>query len=211
MNTTEQNKTIDTFMESKGEYISYKDQGGGECWGEYKPNKYNSDWGLLMGVVDKIESLDSFFGSPSNYQVKMENNHCCIQSNEVTNWEQDILGVGEAKKETVYDACVKFITWYNQQVQNIENDKLIERMHKESGWDNRFPFEEGDDYYTVENNNIIWSCWDDQSEIFHDEDPNKAYYNSVGEAVEYLKTTNYTEANVYDYGTGTNNYIIKLK
>ena len=57
MNTTEQNKTIDTFMESKGEYISYKDQGGGECWGEYKPNKYHSDWGLLMYVVDKIEKL----------------------------------------------------------------------------------------------------------------------------------------------------------
>ena len=30
-----------------------------------------------------------------------------------------------------------------------------------------FPFNEGDDYWTIENGEVIWSCWDDVSEELH--------------------------------------------
>jgi len=39
-----------------------------------------------------------------------------------------------------------------------------------------YPFEEGDDYYTLDNGEFILSCWDDVSEEIHRENPNKVYY-----------------------------------
>ena len=60
MNTTENNKLIDDFVGSKGEWHSSKDSWGSEVWGEYKPNNYHSDWNLLMEVVHKITILEEF-------------------------------------------------------------------------------------------------------------------------------------------------------
>ena len=28
----------------------------------------------------------------------------------------------------------------------------------------KYPYSEGDDYYTIDNSDIIWSCWDEVSE-----------------------------------------------
>lgn len=40
-----------------------------------------------------------------------------------------------------------------------------------------YPFNEGDDYWTVEDSGeLIWSCWDEQSEEIHDANPNRIYY-----------------------------------
>ena len=52
--------------------------------------------------------------------------------------------------------------------------------------ENRYPFSEGDDYWTIENGEPIWSCWDDQSELFHDENPNNQYFKSKKEAVNWI-------------------------
>lgn len=40
----------------------------------------------------------------------------------------------------------------------------------------RYPFKEGDTYYTVENGLLVCSCWDDTSEELYDADPEKVYY-----------------------------------
>ena len=40
----------------------------------------------------------------------------------------------------------------------------------------KYPFNEGDDYYTIINGTFEWSCWDDISEEMHDANPNKVYY-----------------------------------
>ncbi len=51
----------------------------------------------------------------------------------------------------------------------------------------RYPFEEGDDYWTIENGRVVWSCWDDISEQMHDENPNQVYYKSLVDAKDALQ------------------------
>lgn len=50
----------------------------------------------------------------------------------------------------------------------------------------KYPFNEGDDYYTIEDGQVVWSCWDDISEELFDENPNKKYYKSFDEALKLL-------------------------
>lgn len=46
----------------------------------------------------------------------------------------------------------------------------------------KYPFNEGDDYYTIEDGQVVWSCWDNISEELFDENPNKKYYSTKSEA-----------------------------
>jgi hypothetical protein len=57
----------------------------------------------------------------------------------------------------------------------------MERYTKE------YPFDEGDDYWTIEDNEIVWSCWDDVSEEIHAENPNQMYFDTEYKAHEYLR------------------------
>jgi hypothetical protein len=65
-----------------------------------------------------------------------------------------------------------------------------------------YPYEEGDDYWIVlktdegyDDNTgyyyngiiAIQSCWDDVSEELHRENPNKQYFNSLHEVLQYAK------------------------
>lgn len=50
-----------------------------------------------------------------------------------------------------------------------------------------YPFEEGDDYYTIEpNKNILFSCWDQESRDIHDENPNRIYFKTFEEASAFV-------------------------
>lgn len=57
---------------------------------------------------------------------------------------------------------------------------------------NKYPFNEGDDYWTIEENStnteleVVWSCWDDLSEELHDENPDRKYFKSENEANKEL-------------------------
>ena len=42
-----------------------------------------------------------------------------------------------------------------------------------------YPFKEGDTYYTVEDGQLIASCWDSVSEEMHDADPHTVYFRLV--------------------------------
>ena len=53
----------------------------------------------------------------------------------------------------------------------------------------KYPFNEGDDYWTIENSEVVWSCWDDVSEELFDENPNKKTFKSEEEAVGFLNKT----------------------
>ena len=53
----------------------------------------------------------------------------------------------------------------------------------------KYPFNEGDDYWTVENGEVVWSCWDDVSEELFDENPNKKTFKSEEEAIGFLNKT----------------------
>lgn len=47
----------------------------------------------------------------------------------------------------------------------------------------QYPFNEGDDYWTIE---AVWSCWDDVSEEMHDANPLQKYFSTEEEAYEFL-------------------------
>ena len=59
---------------------------------------------------------------------------------------------------------------------------------KKSEMISAYPFNEGDDYWTIDNDNefgeyrVVWSCWDDISEEYHDENPLQVYYRTEDEA-----------------------------
>lgn len=102
MNTTENNKLILDFRGLIPEYettnplfnITY-------C--------YHSNWDLLMQVVEKIESLHE-----SN-NVLIGTNITYVQiHNKVRNEQETFKGVADTKIEAVYNACVTFINWYNE-------------------------------------------------------------------------------------------------
>jgi len=50
-----------------------------------------------------------------------------------------------------------------------------------------YPFNEGNDYWTIEDGEVIWSCWDDVSEEMHDNNPNKEYFMTKESAINHLK------------------------
>lgn len=68
--------------------------------------RYYSDWNWLMTVVDKIESL--------NFSVEMnrqeEGDYQCL----IVKKEIIVQTFSSNKMESVYQAVVKFIKWYEQ-------------------------------------------------------------------------------------------------
>jgi len=73
-----------------------------------------------------------------------------------------------AVKDEVYREVILFIDYYNA----------------------RFPFKEGDDYWAIEDDGTLsdLSCWDDQSEIMHLQNPDRKYFSSEKEGLEYIKS-----------------------
>jgi hypothetical protein len=88
MNTTENNKLIAEFLHGKN---------------ANHPNQYHENWNEIMQVVEKIESLA--------YDVQIILDYCIITNGDYSQTTQ----LGGAKIHSVYNACVEFIKWYNQQ------------------------------------------------------------------------------------------------
>ena len=66
--------------------------------------KFDTDWNWLMEVVEKIES--------KGFNFEIKRNWARISrkgENIVLRWEED-----RNKIDAVYNACVEFIKWYNQ-------------------------------------------------------------------------------------------------
>lgn len=68
-----------------------------------------------------------------------------------------------------------------------------------------YPFNEGDDYYTIENGEVVESCWDDVSEDMHDYNPNKIYFKTKEEAESVLKNSNPMNNVISEYIEAVNN------
>jgi len=69
--------------------------------------KYHSSWDWLMEVVEKIEGV-----LPDDSVITIQYKDCNIPVNE---GEFDIYINATTKIEAVYNACLEFIKWYNQQ------------------------------------------------------------------------------------------------
>jgi hypothetical protein len=76
-----------------------------QAW-EDVPSLFEYDWNWLMQVVEKIESL--------NFAIKVVVNEALIFCED---WESlDYIYAREKTKiEAVYNACVEFVKWYNEQ------------------------------------------------------------------------------------------------
>lgn len=89
---------------------------------------FNSDWNKLMLVVDAIENIDlsdyhykwlDYDGVTINNNfngvtVDIEGNSCYIGVElDLDPYSMISKGEGNNKKEVVYDACVKFVKWFN--------------------------------------------------------------------------------------------------
>ena len=73
-----------------------------------KDLKYHLDWNWLMEVVEKIESL-----LPDDSFVTIEYKSCWIPIYD----DEQPFGIEcreETKTQAVYNACIEFIKWYNE-------------------------------------------------------------------------------------------------
>jgi len=95
-------------------------------------------------------------------------------------------------QKVYHEAYSSFIRMMDKELDNAgckyadqyANRILSEKeKEKEKG---QYPFQEGDDYWTIEGGGVVWSCWDYVSEALHDKNPNQVYYKSREEAVKQL-------------------------
>ena len=106
----EDNKLIAEFMGSKvtinnyfvnGMYQTLKDE----------ELKYNSDWNWLMEVVEKIESLTDINSNGCFMVLESIGFNAKFIFDDGTRILKD--NKGESKIQSVYNACIEFIKWYN--------------------------------------------------------------------------------------------------
>ena len=85
--------------------------------------RFYDSWDWLMCVVDKIESLHPQNNSCTQFRVKISGKSCVILDEFIngTDYEKDFLNLyfnfHDSRRSTVWNACVKFVQWYN--LQNI--------------------------------------------------------------------------------------------
>lgn len=72
--------------------------------------KFDTDWNWLMEVVEKIESVDN-----NEFTVKIFNSSCEITGFETYPNFFIFANIMESKITAVYNCCVEFVKWHNQQ------------------------------------------------------------------------------------------------
>jgi len=114
MNTTENNKIIAEFLgyksETKSDYLIFEipSNDGKNYKVIDKDLEFYSNWNWLMEVVEKIESLGFVFNITSGNTTVLKN-HAAIYQTLIYRID------GRKKIQAVYNTCVEFIKWYNQQ------------------------------------------------------------------------------------------------
>ena len=118
-NIVEQNKLIAVFM--GGLYTLSFELKKGEMWvpihgicrydtiesGRGQTLQYHRSWDWIMPVVEKIENFNH---SATLFIIEDERCHIDTQNG------FEIDSVGHTKIEAVYNACIEFIKWYNNQI-----------------------------------------------------------------------------------------------
>lgn len=78
---------------------------------KYDELKFHNDWNWLMLVVDKIESIEMHDGR--TFTVDFYRDSVLIFEYGLTNNEL-IYTEGSGRRENLYNACVEFVKWYNE-------------------------------------------------------------------------------------------------
>ena len=90
----------------------------------------------------------------------------CLDKSDDTmleHWSAIFDSLPSCNIDKVYEAVVKFISY------------------------NKYPFNEGDDYWVLEDGDLVWGVWDDASEEMHDENPNRQYFTEE-EVIDHIRT-----------------------
>lgn len=95
---------------------------------------------------------------------------------------EDASSVREAVEEELQRGHWK----WNYFRSNPNSYHIIERLDELFGREFNYPFEEGDDYWTIEDGEVVWSCWDEQSEQLFRENPYQEYFETEEEAINNL-------------------------
>lgn len=115
MNTTENNKSIAEFLGwtlDDEELNTFRKRVNGIY--RYANFKFQTDWNDLMEVVEKIETIEE---QRFLFQISTRQGFYA-EVRERFSYETKIEDAwGETRIEAVYDACVEFIKWYNEQKQ----------------------------------------------------------------------------------------------
>ena len=88
--------------------------------------------------------------------------------------------------ESMVEFLPKFARMSKQEIADDVRNVIDMLEREEESRRSRYPFEEGDDYWTIEDGRVVWSCWDWVSEQMHDENPNQVYYKSLIDAKDAL-------------------------
>jgi hypothetical protein len=110
------------------EFLGYKKASDSYWYKEGKPPLtillFDTSWDWLMEVVEKIEGLEkpitdnpNLIGKFEIYEIHIQHRHIKIYAHgEVTKEVVDLRSSDSSTKiEAVYNACVKFVEWYNAQ------------------------------------------------------------------------------------------------
>jgi len=112
---TENNKLIAEFMEYPGDGEGlYFDIESDIILIQANKLPYSTDWNWLMEVVEKIESLTDINSNGCFMELESIGFNAKFIFDDGTRILKD--SKGETKIEAVYNACVEFIKWHNNQI-----------------------------------------------------------------------------------------------
>ena len=114
-NIIENNKLIAEFLGEIKQPFEFPQFGYINIMGDWKDTffddqlKFHKDWNWLMEVVEKIESL-SKEGETYMFSITKFSARVTYKGSRIVD-----LPIDNTKIEAVYNACVEFIKWYNEQ------------------------------------------------------------------------------------------------
>ena len=114
-NIVENNKLLAEFLGGIKQPFEFPQFGYINSMGDWKDTffdnqlKFHSDWNWLMQVVEKIENL-SKEGETYMFSITKFSARVTYKGSRIVD-----LPIDNTKIEAVYNACVEFIKWYNQQ------------------------------------------------------------------------------------------------
>ena len=151
-----------------------------KTWDEEARKKYNRNDSYYKSIAfarERIrESLDNNY---DDEYVEMEVIHTETETTSDCEWTEEVYSKEKVK---LYDPATKYddrLVYMTKREAEIYSRNLFEQYPS-------YPFNEGDDYWTIEDGVVVKSCWDEQSEALHRDNLNKVYYKTQDDAETFL-------------------------
>ena len=125
--------------------------------------------------------------SKGEYYRPLYNSGDWIPENELqyhTSWDWLIPVVDKCLSQSD-DTMLEQWTAVRESLSSCNIDEVYEAVIKFISY-NKYPFNEGDDYWVEEDGDLVWGCWDDVSEELHDENPNRQYFTEE-EVMDHIR------------------------